>query len=190
MSRSQAERSFSTWRRCAANMDASLNMASLRALEVALKAFSSDRPHFCFTCGAVKGRTGQPNRAERSPSGLGSCSAGSAGDTHRLCHDTPSVGPHGSRLLRGPLAWPQQRRAISGQPHRGGALLYVLINPCNCLRLPGTWLCEDPACCGRRAGASTGPPLRSRSSVALSSCWRGACPPSHAPGGAQTANVR
>ena len=50
MLRSHDVRSFSTWRRCAANVDASRNIASLRALDVARKFFSSERPHFCLTC--------------------------------------------------------------------------------------------------------------------------------------------
>lgn len=64
MSRSQEVRSFSTWRRCAANVDASLNMASFRALDVARKCWSRLRPHFCFTWG-VKARAGQQQRPKR-----------------------------------------------------------------------------------------------------------------------------
>lgn len=60
-------------------MDASLNMASLRELDVALKFFSRDRPHFCFTWRAARARGGARARSNGTrstpspPSPAGPC---------------------------------------------------------------------------------------------------------------------
>jgi hypothetical protein len=101
MSRSQAVRSLSTCRRLAANMLASLNMASFLALEVDLKFFSSDRPHFCFTWERA-GEGGSGGAGQRRPHHR---AAAFLSSTHRLSDYPPPV-RHFGELLRPKDAWP------------------------------------------------------------------------------------